>query len=60
MIGNLLDAGIEDRLAGSLAAAVLAMERGASIFRVHDVAETRQALMVASACQRDGKPVAMR
>ena len=54
MIGNLLKVGIEERLAGSLAAAVLAMERGASIFRVHHVAETRQALTVVSACQRDG------
>ncbi|HEY5734106.1 MAG TPA: dihydropteroate synthase, partial [Gammaproteobacteria bacterium] len=30
MIGNLLGVGLEERLAGSLAAAVLAMERGAS------------------------------
>ena len=57
MIGKLLGVGLEDRLAGSLAAAVLAMERGASIFRVHDVAETRQALMVVSACQDQGNPV---
>jgi dihydropteroate synthase len=37
------------RLAGSLAAAVLAFERGASMFRVHDVAATRDALAVAAA-----------
>jgi dihydropteroate synthase len=59
MIGNLLNAGMEERLPGSLAAAVLAMERGASIFRVHDVAETRQALTVVSACQHEGKSAEM-
>jgi dihydropteroate synthase len=37
------------RLAGSLAAAVLAFERGASMLRVHDVAATRDALVVAGA-----------
>jgi dihydropteroate synthase len=58
MIGNLLDLGIDERLPGSLAAAVLAMERGTSIFRVHDVSETRQALAVVSACQEAGHNVA--
>jgi dihydropteroate synthase len=38
-----------DRLAGSLAAAVTAHSRGAHIFRVHDVAATREALSVAHA-----------
>jgi dihydropteroate synthase len=36
----------EHRLAASLTAAVLAVERGASIVRVHDVLETVQALRV--------------
>lgn len=35
---------VTDRLPGSLAAAVLAVERGARIVRVHDVRETVQAL----------------
>ncbi len=35
-----------DRLAGSLAAMLAGVERGADIVRVHDVAETRQALDV--------------
>jgi dihydropteroate synthase len=35
------------RLAGSLAAAVLAVARGASMVRVHDVRETREGLAVA-------------
>ncbi len=38
-----------DRLAGSLAAAVLAAERGAAILRTHDVAETRRALAITDA-----------
>ena len=40
---------IESRLAGSLAAAIIAMQKGAQILRVHDVPETVQALRVASA-----------
>jgi dihydropteroate synthase len=44
-----------DRVPGTIAANVLAYERGARVFRVHDVAEARQALAVASATlQRDG------
>lgn len=39
----------EDRLAASLAGAVLARRAGASLFRVHDVAATRDALVVADA-----------
>ena len=38
-----------DRLAGTIATSVLALERGASIFRVHDVAPVRDALLVAAA-----------
>jgi len=38
-----------DRLGGSLAAHLLAVENGATIVRVHDVAATAQALAVASA-----------
>ncbi len=38
------------RLPGSLALAVKAMDGGAAIIRVHDVAETRQALAVWEAC----------
>jgi dihydropteroate synthase len=42
----------EPRVAGTIAANVLALERGASVFRVHDVAETVQALQVAAATVR--------
>lgn len=38
-----------DRLEGSLASVVLAVDQGASIVRVHDVAATRRALRVAGA-----------
>jgi dihydropteroate synthase len=37
------------RLAGTLATNVLALERGASVFRVHEVAPVREALAVAAA-----------
>jgi dihydropteroate synthase len=43
------------RVPGTIAANVLAYERGARVFRVHDVAESHQALLVASATLgRDG------
>jgi dihydropteroate synthase len=41
-----------DRLAGSLAAMLAGVARGADIVRVHDVAETRQALAVWEAVAR--------
>jgi dihydropteroate synthase len=41
--------GVGARLAGTLASNVLAYERGARVFRVHDVAPVRQALAVAAA-----------
>jgi len=40
MIGRLLDRKVDDRLAGSLALALLAVQKGAVIMRVHDVRET--------------------
>lgn len=46
MIGALTGAPVEERMAGSIAAAVLAAERGADILRVHDVPETVQALKI--------------
>lgn len=49
MIGAILDAPVESRLYGSLAAAVLAVEAGAHIIRVHAVAPTHDALAVCQA-----------
>ena len=43
------------RVFGSIGAAVAAYERGASIFRVHDVAATREALDVAAAIRAAGR-----
>ncbi len=40
-----------ERLSGSLAAAIIAAERGAKVLRVHDVAETVQALRLLGALQ---------
>lgn len=46
MIGNLLNRDVKQRLSGSLATAMLAVERGASIIRVHDVQETMDAIKI--------------
>ena len=45
---------VDQRMVPSVAAAVLAVERGASVARVHDVRETVAALAVWSAMQRAG------
>lgn len=52
MIGEILGAGPENRLEGSLAVAVASIMNGASILRVHDVAETVRAARVADAVLR--------
>ena len=49
MVAQLLGRPVEQRLAGSLALAMLAAERGAAIIRVHDVAETVDVLKVLAA-----------
>jgi dihydropteroate synthase len=41
-----------DRIAATVATTVLALERGAAVFRVHDVAPTKDALTVATATLR--------
>jgi dihydropteroate synthase len=43
-----------DRLPGTIATNVLALERGASVFRVHDVGPVREALIVAAATVSGG------
>lgn len=45
-LGAITGRPVEDRLAASAAAALLAAQRGATILRVHDVAATRDALAV--------------
>ncbi len=51
-IGAILDAPVEQRLEGSLAAAVACILNGAHILRVHDVQSTRKAALVADAIKR--------
>ena len=46
MIGALTGRDVEDRVVGSAAAALIAVQNGAMIVRVHDVAATRDALAV--------------
>ena len=46
-IGNILDLPAEERLEGSLAAAVCSVINGINILRVHDVAETIRAVKIA-------------
>jgi len=53
-LGRITGRAAEERLAASLAAALVAVERGARIVRVHDVAATRDALAVLAAIQ--GEP----
>jgi dihydropteroate synthase len=48
-LGRLTGREVDDRLAGTIATNVLAYARGASVFRVHDVAPLRDALTVAAA-----------
>ena len=52
MIGNLLNRDTHERLAGSLAGALIAAQNGAKIIRVHDVQETVDMLSVWQACTR--------
>ena len=52
MIGNLLNRNTNERLAGSLAGALIAAQNGAHIIRVHDVKETADVLNVLQACKQ--------
>ena len=51
MVGELLGRELGDRLAGSLALALLAVQQGARIIRVHDVAATVDVLKVLTAIE---------
>jgi dihydropteroate synthase len=46
MIGNLLQRTIDQRLAGNIAVATVAAQKGAQIIRVHDVKETVDAVKI--------------
>jgi dihydropteroate synthase len=53
-LGALTGRGEHDRLAATIATNVIGLLRGASVFRVHDVAAVRDALAVAAATVRRG------
>lgn len=55
MLGAILDKPVDQRLQGSVAAAVIAAYQGAKIIRVHDVAETVDALKVVDALNDNRK-----
>ena len=52
MIGAVLDKPVTERVVGSVAGALIAAQNGATILRVHDVAETADALKVWQATQQ--------
>jgi dihydropteroate synthase len=56
-IGGIIDAEIDRRLPGTLAADTIALMRGASVLRVHDVAENRAALAVFLALKGAAAPL---
>ncbi len=54
MLGSVTGQSVDKRLAGSLAAALAGVAHGATVLRVHDVAETRDALMVWQSVKNPG------
>lgn len=54
MLGAVTGQSVDQRLAGSLAAALAGVAHGAAVLRVHDVAETRDALMVWQSVKNPG------
>jgi len=55
-VGETLGAGLEERLAGTLAVTAVGAWLGARVFRAHNVAETRQALDMVAAIRGDLQP----
>lgn len=58
-IGTLLNAPTDKRVIGSVAMALMAVERGAKIIRVHDVKETTEALAIFQAVSQVSSPGAL-
>ena len=54
-LGNLTGKGADERVAAGIAAAVMAIERGANIIRTHDVGETVDAVRVVVAVAEAGR-----
>lgn len=58
LIGGLLDLPVENRVYASVTLALLAVQNGAQLLRVHDVAQTVQAVRMWEAVQQ-GEPVSL-
>ncbi len=58
-LGTVTKAAPDKRLFGTVAASVLAFERGANIFRVHDIWAVKEAILVAEAILNSGKKVSL-
>ncbi|KAA9132477.1 dihydropteroate synthase [Marinihelvus fidelis] len=56
MLGTITGRDVDQRLAGSLALALLAAQGGAAVIRVHDVGETRDVLRVLAATSPPDSP----
>ncbi len=56
-IGTLSGRDVNDRVHGSVAAALIAAQNGAKIIRVHDVAATIDALKIWNAVSKQNKPI---
>jgi dihydropteroate synthase len=46
LLGHIVGRSVTDRQSASVTAALMAVERGASVVRVHDIAATRDALLL--------------
>jgi dihydropteroate synthase len=57
-IGKILDSPPQQRLEGTIAAAVLSIINGAHFLRVHDVASVKRAVLVAETIIKEGQPSA--
>ncbi len=55
-LGSVTGRSVQDRMAASIAAALLAVERGAAVVRVHDVAATADALAILRAVHHHNAP----
>lgn len=56
MLGTVTGRAVEDRVVASAVAALIAVQHGAGIVRVHDVGATSDALKIWQAVQRQGEP----
>jgi dihydropteroate synthase len=57
LLGKITGKGVADRVSQSVAAALLAVAKGATVIRVHDVAATRDALLVRNAVENLSYPI---